>query len=146
MVFKASSCQNCDVCKKEVCERDAYVRIIDGKLEVGTIDKKAIGAFDGQIVNRIIRQQGMKRATKFIDDSTKLSIRAIMFDGFSFGIDDEDLSKTEYGQIDEVLNTAALDVTRRIKIYEDGQSRTDARANGRGNSRDADHAGTGESP
>jgi DNA-directed RNA polymerase subunit A' len=121
MVFKASSCQNCDVCKKEICERDAYVRIIDGKLEVGTIDKKAIGAFDGQIVNRIIRQQGMKRATKFIDDLTKLSIRAIMFDGFSFGIDDEDLSKTEYGQIDEVLNNAALDVTRRIKIYEDGQ-------------------------
>ena len=78
MVFKASSCQNCDVCKKETCERDAYVRIIDGKLEVGTIDKKAIGAFDGQIVNRIIRQQGMKRAAKFIDDLTKLSIRAIM--------------------------------------------------------------------
>ena len=121
MVFKASSCQNCDVCKKELCERDAYVRIIDGKLECGTIDKKAIGAFDGQIVNRVIRQQGMKRAANFIDDLTKLSIRAIMFDGFSFGIDDEDLSKTEYGQIDEVLKNAALDVTRRIKIYEDGQ-------------------------
>src|SRR5512136_2769866 len=121
MVFKASSCLNCDVCKKELCDRDAYVRIIDGKLECGTIDKKAIGAFDGQIVNRVIRQQGMKRAASFIDDLTKLSIRAIMFDGFSFGIDDEDLSKTEYGQIDEVLKSAATDVTRRIKIYEDGQ-------------------------
>jgi DNA-directed RNA polymerase subunit A' len=121
MVFKASSCQNCDVCKKEKCDVDAYVRIIDGQLECGTIDKKAIGAFDGQIVNRVIRQQGMKRAANFIDDLTKLSIRAIMFDGFSFGIDDEDLSKTEYGQIDDVLKNAALDVTRRIKIYEDGQ-------------------------
>jgi DNA-directed RNA polymerase subunit A' len=121
MVFKASSCQNCDVCKKLDCERDAYVRIIDGQLECGTIDKKAIGAFDGQIVNRIIRQQGMHRATKFIDDLTKLSIRAIMLDGFSFGIDDEDLSKTEYGQIDEVLKNAATDVDRRIRIYEDGQ-------------------------
>jgi DNA-directed RNA polymerase subunit A' len=121
MVFRASSCQNCDICKKELCERDAYVRIIDGILEVGTIDKKAIGAFDGQIVNRIIRHYGMRRAADFIDDLTKLSIRAIMFDGFSFGIDDEDLSKTEYGQIDEVLKGAATDVTRRIKIYEDGQ-------------------------
>ncbi|MFA7695019.1 MAG: DNA-directed RNA polymerase subunit A', partial [Methanoregula sp.] len=121
MVFKASSCQNCDVCKKELCERDAYVRIFDGKLEMGTIDKKAIGAFDGQIVNRIIRQQGMKRATEFIDQVTKLSIRGIMIDGFSFGIDDEDLSKTEYGQIDDVLKTATVDVSRRIKIYEDGQ-------------------------
>ncbi|GAB6285825.1 MAG: DNA-directed RNA polymerase subunit A' [Methanoregula sp.] len=121
MVFKASSCQNCDVCKKELCDRDAYVRIINGNLEIGTIDKKAIGAFDGQIVNRIIRHYGMRRATEFIDEMTKLSIRGIMFDGFSFGIDDEDLSRTEYGQIDEVLKTAALDVTRRIKIYEDGQ-------------------------
>ena len=121
MVFRASSCQNCDICKKELCERDAYVRIIDGILEAGTIDKKAIGAFDGQIVNRIIRHYGMRRAADFIDDLTKLSIRAIMFDGFSFGIDDEDLSKTEYGQIDEVLKSAATDVTRRIKIYEDGQ-------------------------
>ena len=49
MVFKASSCENCDVCKKDHCERDAYVRIMDGKLEMGTIDKKAIGAFDGQM-------------------------------------------------------------------------------------------------
>jgi len=121
MVFKASSCENCDVCKKELCDRDAYVRIINGNLEIGTIDKKAIGAFDGQIVNRIIRHYGMRRATEFIDEMTKLSIRGIMFDGFSFGIDDEDLTKTEYGQIDEVLKTAALDVTRRIKIYEDGQ-------------------------
>ncbi len=121
MVFHASSCLNCDTCKKEMCERDAYVRIIDGILEAGTIDKKAIGAFDGQIVNRIIRHYSMRRAADFIDDLTKLSIRAIMFDGFSFGIDDEDLSKTEYGQIEEVLKGAASDVERRIKIYEDGQ-------------------------
>ena len=121
MVFKASSCQNCDTCKREICERDAYVRVIDGNLESGTIDKKAIGAFDGQIVHRIIRQYGMKRAAEFIDDITHLAIRAIMFDGFSFGIDDEDLSRTEYGQIDEVLRSAVLDVQRRIKIYEDGQ-------------------------
>ena len=108
MVFHASSCLNCDTCKKEMCERDAYVRIFDGILEAGTIDKKAIGAFDGQIVNRIIRHYSMRRAADFIDDLTKLSIRAIMFDGFSFGIDDEDLSKTEYGQIEEVLNGCSI--------------------------------------
>ena len=72
----------------------------------------------------------MKRATDFIDEVTKLSIRGIMFDGFSFGIDDEDLSKTEYGQIDDTLKNAALDVSRRIKIYEDGRARTDPRAYG----------------
>ncbi|MDD1720085.1 MAG: DNA-directed RNA polymerase subunit A', partial [Methanoregulaceae archaeon] len=121
MVFRASSCENCKTCKRELCERDAYVRIVDGDLISGTIDKKAIGAFDGQIVHRIIRQYGVMRAARFIDDITKLSIRGIMIDGFSFGIDDEDLSKTEYGQIEEVLTNAVVDVQRRIRIYEDGQ-------------------------
>ncbi|KQC03835.1 MAG: DNA-directed RNA polymerase subunit A' [Methanoculleus sp. SDB] len=121
MIFRASSCFNCDTCLKEECERDAYVRIIDGKLLCGTIDKKGIGAFDGTILQRIIRQYGLARGLQFIDDVTKLSIRAIMLDGFSFGIDDEDLTRTEYGQIEEVLESASQDVDRRIKIYQDGQ-------------------------
>ena len=121
MVYKASSCENCDVCKKENCETDAYVRIIDGELVCGVIDKESIGAFKGKILQRIIRQSGLDRGRQFVDDVTKLSIRGIMYDGFSFGIDDEDLSKIEYGQIDEVLNEAEDDVERRIRIYEEGQ-------------------------
>src|SRR5690606_21156228 len=121
MIFRASSCQNCETCRREMCENDAYVRIIDGHLVTGTIDKKAIGAFDGQILHRIIRQYGMKRAARFIDAVTKRSIRGIMFQGFSFGIDAEDLTKTEYGQIDEVLNGAVSDVGRRIKIFKEGR-------------------------
>lgn len=120
MVFHASSCQNCGECKREGCERDAYVRIQDGQLVSGTIDKKAVGAFDGQILHRIIRQHGMRRTAEFIDDMTRLAIRSIMLDGFSFGIDDEDLSKTEYGQIREILESAANDVRTRIKIFEEG--------------------------
>ena len=121
MLFQASSCQNCETCKREMCENDAFVRVVNGNLITGTIDKKGIGAFDGQILHRIIRQHGMKRAARFIDDVTKLSIRGIMLEGFSFGIDDEDLTRTEYGQIDEVLNGALSDVERRIKIYNEGQ-------------------------
>lgn len=121
MVYRASSCINCETCLQELCERDAYVKIFDGQLICGTIDKKSIGAFDGAILHRIIRQYGLLRGSQFIDELTKLAIRAIMLDGFSFGIDDEDLTRTEYGQIDEVLDNAALDVDRRIKIYQEGQ-------------------------
>lgn len=121
MVFKASSCINCETCKMENCERDAYVKIIDGELLNGVIDKESIGAFKGKILQRIIRQFGLERGQQFVDDVTKLSIRGIMYDGFSFGIDDEDLSKIEYGQIDEVLSEAEDDVERRIRIYEEGQ-------------------------
>jgi len=98
MVFRASSCQNCETCRRQECERDAYVRVIDGILESGTIDKKAIGAFDGQIVNRIIRQYGMKRAADFIDDITHLLSGRSCCTGF-LGIDDEDLPKTEMARL-----------------------------------------------
>jgi len=121
LIYKATSCKNCDVCTKDACDRDAYVRIIDGELIGGTIDKKSIGAFDGVILQRIIRQFGQPRGVQFIDDVTKLAITGIMNDGFSFGIDDEDLSRTEYAQINEVMSKARDDVDRRIKIYEDGQ-------------------------
>jgi len=121
MIFRATSCLNHETCTRDECERDAYVKIIDGNLISGTIDKKAIGAFDGYILNRIIRQNGMKRAAAFIDDVTNLSIRAIMVDGFSFGINDEDLGRAEYGQIKEVLEHASQDVERRIRVYHDGQ-------------------------
>jgi len=121
MVFRASSCKGCEECQRVNCERDAYVQIIDGELKSGVIDKKAVGAFDGAILHRIIRQYGYERAARFIDDMTRLSIRAIMHDGFTFAIDDEDLSKSDYGQIREVLERAAQDVERRIQIFEDGQ-------------------------
>ncbi|UUX92851.1 DNA-directed RNA polymerase subunit A' [Methanoplanus endosymbiosus] len=121
MVYRASSCSNCDTCKQEGCDRDAFVRIKNGELICGTIDKKSIGAFDGVILQRIIRTASLGRGRQFVDDVTKLSIRGIMYDGFSFGIDDEDLTKIEYRQIDEVLDNAADDVERRIRIYEDGQ-------------------------
>jgi DNA-directed RNA polymerase subunit A' len=121
MVYRATSCKNCAECKNELCERDAFVRIIDGDLIAGTIDKKSVGAFDGAIMNRIIREQGLGRARQYIDDMTKLSIRSIMFIGFSFGIDDEDLSRTEYGQIRDLLDEAEEDVKKRIRIYNDGQ-------------------------
>lgn len=121
MVFHANLCQNCNTCKKELCYHDAYVRIIDGQLESGTIDKKAIGAFEGQIINRIIQEQGKQRAIKFIDDLTKLSIRAIMLDGFSFGIDDTDVTEALYQQNNEILKNAAFIVDQRIKSYDEGQ-------------------------
>ena len=121
MVFKASSCNGCDECLREECDRDAYAKIVDGELQCGTIDKKAVGAFDGTILHRIIRQYGLARAAAFIDDVTRLSIRSIMHDGFTFAIDDEDLSASDYGNVLDVLNKAKEDVERRIQIFEDGQ-------------------------
>jgi DNA-directed RNA polymerase subunit A' len=121
MFYKATCCRNCDPCTKDTfCPNDAFVRIVDGELLSGTIDKKSVGAMDGAILNRIIRLHGTQRAKEYIDDLTKLSIRAIMLYGFSYGINDTDLGKEEYKQIRDVLDTAEHDVANRINIFEQG--------------------------
>ena len=123
MFYKATCCQNCNPCTKDSetgCPNDAFVRIVDGELLCGTIDKKSVGAMDGTILNRIIRLHGTRRAREYIDDLTKLSIRAIMINGFSYGINDTDLGKNEHKQIRDVLDQAESDAAQKISIFEQG--------------------------
>jgi len=121
MFYKATCCRNCDPCTKDTnCPNDAFVRIVDGELLTGTIDKKSVGAMDGAILNRVIRLHGTERAKEYIDDLTKLAIRAIMLYGFSYGINDTDLGKEEYKQIRDVLDKAEEDVANRINVFEQG--------------------------
>ncbi len=118
--FKAEICQGCDVCKKEECPYDAYVIIKNGELIKGTIDEKAVGAFKGIIIDEIVRKYGTEKAREFIDQMTHLAIRAIMFTGFTIGIDDEDIPQEAIEQIKEVIAEAEKRVEELIKAYREG--------------------------
>jgi len=121
MAFKASICVRCDICTKEKCEYDAYVKIENGRIVCGTIDEKAIGAFKGKILDKIARDYGSERARQFIDEATKLAIGAIMCRGFTTGIDDEDIPLEEKRQIDEVLKAAIEEVKKLVEAYKEGE-------------------------
>ena len=116
--FSSQVCSHCDTCKKEGCPNDAYVVIRNGELLSGTIDEAAIGAFKGKIQDRIIKEIGPEAGARFIDDMTKLAIRAIMRTGLSFGIADEDIPKEARVQINEVLGKAEDAVQNLIKSYQ----------------------------
>ncbi len=118
--FKAEICQGCDECKKEECPYDAYVIIKNGELVRGTIDEKAVGAFKGIIIDEIVRKYGTEKAKEFIDQMTHLAIRAIMFTGFTIGIDDEDIPQEAIEQIKEVIAEAEKRVEELIKAYREG--------------------------
>ena len=118
--FKAEICQNCEVCKGVECENDAYVYIKDGVLVTGTIDENAVGAFKGIIIDEIIRKFGSEEAKKFIDNMTKLAIRAIMYTGFTVGIDDIDIPDEARKQIEQVIKEAEERVWRLIDAYNQG--------------------------
>jgi len=118
--FKAEICQNCEVCKGVECENDAYVYIKDGVLVTGTIDENAVGAFKGIIIDEIIRKFGSEEAKRFIDNMTKLAIRAIMYTGFTVGIDDIDIPDEARKQIEQVIKEAEERVWKLIDAYNQG--------------------------
>jgi DNA-directed RNA polymerase subunit A' len=114
LTFRADFCYNCEVCRKEECEHDAFVVIRDGQLLQGTIDAEAVGAFKGKITDRVIKEFSPSVASEFLDRMTLLALRGIMYAGFSFGIDDEAYKAGEL----EPLPGRTLDETLEMRIMQ----------------------------
>jgi DNA-directed RNA polymerase subunit A' len=122
--LKAKKCVMHEACLKTDCDIDAYVKIEAGNLICGVIDEKSIGAFSGAILDGIIREYsdaGFEAASRFLDNATKLAIRSIMKFGFSFGIDDEDVSPQAQLEIEEIIEKAEQRVQALINAYEVGE-------------------------
>jgi DNA-directed RNA polymerase subunit A' len=121
VTFKSSICRKCNVCQKEKCDLDAYVKIRKGTLLYGTIDEKAIGSFKGKILDKISRDYGADRSREFLDNVTRLAIGAIMISGFTTGIDDEDIPEEATRQIEEMLHDATSRVDQLVEAYRNGE-------------------------
>lgn len=121
MTYKAKVCENCEVCKKEECEKDAYVVIRDGVLKCGTIDEKAIGAFSGKIIDRIVKTYDDDTAKHFIDNVTRMAIRAIMRFGFSYGISDTDIPREAKVQTTDIILDSEKQVKKLIEAFDAGE-------------------------
>ncbi len=118
--FKSHICMKCQKCEKDGCQYDAWVKIRDGKVLMGTIDDNAIGSGGGKILDKIARDYGADRAREFLDDVTRLAIGAIMVKGFSTGIDDEDIPEEAKRQIDDKINNTFHEVDQLVTSYRDG--------------------------
>ena len=121
MTFKSSICQKCTNCKKDKCEHDGFVVIRHGKLFMGTIDEKAIGAFKGKILDKLSRDYGPDKSREFIDMATKIAIGAIMLRGFTTGIDDEDIPDQAKREIDDAMTQAKMKVEEHVQAYRRGE-------------------------
>ena len=107
-------------CLKEKCPIDAYVVIRDGKLLAGTIDENAIGAFKGKLLDKIAKND-KTMARRFIDNLTRLAVGVISYQGFTSGIDDEDIPEDAKLQIASVIKEAEDKVEKLIDLYRKGQ-------------------------
>ncbi len=110
-----------DVTLKFESSTGETVKIEDGEMTDGIIDEAAVGAFVGEIINKITKTYSESEAKRFIDDLAALAVKSIMHFGFSFGIDDEDLPKQARKEMQKEVNNAREEVQRLIQRYEDGE-------------------------
>lgn len=122
LVYKAEICRNCEECKHENCEYDAYVMIRNGELLKGVVDDKGYGSGSGKILDAIVKQFGSDSARYFLDHATKLAIfGGVMQRGFTTGTADEEIPKEAEDRIEELLEKSDHKVEQLIQAYENNE-------------------------
>jgi DNA-directed RNA polymerase subunit A' len=97
------------------------VIIKNGKLIKGVIDKSAIGAEGGKLLDKIEKEYGAEITKKFIFNLTKLAINYLMLHGFSISISDQDLPPEAKEEIKKITEKLKKDVNKLIEDYEKGE-------------------------
>ena len=92
------------------------VVVKDGAVD-GTLDKRAIGAEDGRLLDAIVQTNGPELGAKFLDEFTRLSIAACTSLGFTTGIDDEDLSDEAVAAINAANSKAQGEVNAELEKF-----------------------------
>jgi len=92
------------------------VVVKEGKVD-GTLDKRAIGAEDGRLLDAIVQTNGPEQGAKFLDEFTRLSIAACTSLGFTTGIDDEDLSDEAVNAINAANENASQQVNAELEMF-----------------------------
>ncbi len=93
-----------------------WVIVKDGHVE-GTMDKRAIGAEDGRLLDAIVQTNGPELGARFLDEFTQMSIAACTSLGFTTGIDDEDLSDEAVAAIDAANAKASDEVDSELDKF-----------------------------
>jgi len=117
MEFISNCCKHCDLCLKEKCPNDAWVKIKGGQLLTGTIDSAAVGAFKGKIISKLHRIVGTDEIKNFIDDCGRLAISFLSRRGFSIGISDLDLPPRIMDDVNKRIDEAEKESNGLIEKY-----------------------------
>lgn len=120
-VGKASICVGCEVCKEEKCENDAYVVVKNGKLISGAIDKNSIGAEKSEsILHRIAKEYGAEAAKDFLNKLSRLVTTYLSIRGFSYSLDELDISDEVRRKIDRKNKDAQKEMDELIRQFNAG--------------------------
>ena len=91
--------------------------VVNGRSLSGTLDKRAIGAEDGSLLDAVVQTNGPDEGAKFLNEMTKITIAACTALGFTTGIDDEDLTPGALEQIEQINEDARVLVREEMAKY-----------------------------
>jgi DNA-directed RNA polymerase subunit A' len=122
-VSKSNLCNayKCETCLKEECPHDAYVVVKNGVLVKGVIDKTSIGAEKSEsLFHRIVKDYGHEEGRRFLDSVSRLLERFLTLKGFSYGLDELDVSESVKEKINRAIKHAEKKVDELIESYNAG--------------------------
>nr|MDO8108876.1 DNA-directed RNA polymerase subunit A' [Candidatus Sigynarchaeota archaeon] len=117
---KGGACANkkAGKCLKENCDNDAYVKIVNGNMISGVIDKKTFGAMQPQsILHRITKDYSNEAGRIFLDSAVQMLLVLIIKMGFTMGIDDFSVNKEMQGKILDKLHIAEKEADKFIEAF-----------------------------
>ncbi|MBD3185623.1 DNA-directed RNA polymerase subunit A' [Candidatus Bathyarchaeota archaeon] len=105
-------------CIKEDCPYEGYVKIINGSLISGVLDKKTFGAMQSKsILHRITKDYGNVAGRIFLDSAVQMLLVLIIEMGFTMAMDDFSVNRNTQNTIQEILQEAAKQVDKYIDAY-----------------------------
>jgi len=115
--YEANFSKKLDLTNEEKRKLDGFVKIKDGVLESGVIDKLGVGAEKGRIINKLQHFCTKEELRDFIDRCGRLGIAYLMRRGFSIGISDLDISAEAHKKVAEQIAGAEKDAESLIEQY-----------------------------
>jgi len=113
--FKAGKlCHEVNGCTKEKCPYEGYVKIEDGEIVCGAMEKKGV---TNVILNKISTDYCDERARLFIDQASKMTVRAISMLGFSVGVNSYRIDKNTHNEVKQVRDKAIKEVEALVMQY-----------------------------
>ena len=97
------------------------VKIVNGKLRTGLMDKSNLGQESGLMLRNIYEKYGPRFTAELLGKISKLGIAVLARRGFSIGLADMDLLEETKEGIRDTIQKAEDEAIRIIKVYESGK-------------------------
>jgi len=109
-------------CDDIECFWDSYVVVRKGKLLLGVLDKKSIGAEQQEnLLHWLTKEYGVEYAKEFMDRLFRMFIRVLEKRGFTMRLDDVSIPDEAKKEINEILMEAFKRVQELVKMYLNGE-------------------------